>query len=243
MSSVSHDIHRRDVSIAALERSHSRWCDWCKPALDFLVAASLLILLSPVILMAFALVRLTSRGSAIYSQRRLGRDGKTFTLFKVRSMYQESERDGPRWSLPGDPRITPVGRLLRWTHIDELPQLLNVVRGEMSLIGPRPERPEIACQLERCLPDYPRRLAARPGISGLAQVLQPPDTNLSSVRRKLGYDLYYIANQSVRLDLRIMVGTVLHLLGVPGNRVARILRFPFEPPSAQALDVGTTGIT
>jgi lipopolysaccharide/colanic/teichoic acid biosynthesis glycosyltransferase len=224
-----------------MARSNSRWNEWWKPTLDTIVATTLLVVLSPLILVALALVRLTSKGPAIYAQRRLGLDGKIFTLLKIRSMYLESEREGPRWSLPGDPRVTPIGSLLRWTHMDELPQLVNVVRGEMSLIGPRPERPEIVTQLERCLPHYGRRLAVRPGISGLAQVLQAPDTNLSSVRRKLSYDIYYATHLSWWFDLRITAGTVLHLLGVPGNCVAAILRFPFEQPRTNALEVATAG--
>ena len=112
-------------------------------------------------------------------------------------MYQDSERhSGPTWSLPGDPRVTPVGRVLRWTHLDELPQLINVLMGEMSLVGPRPERPEFLAKLEHDLPDYRRRLAVRPGVTGLAQVQQPPDTDLASVRRKLNYDLYYVERLS-----------------------------------------------
>ena len=108
-------------------------------------------------------------------------------------MYQDSERhSGATWCLPGDPRVTPVGRVLRFTHLDELPQLINVLLGEMSLVGPRPERPEFLPKLERALPDYRRRLAVRPGVTGLAQVQQPPDTDLLSVRRKLNYDLYYV---------------------------------------------------
>ena len=122
---------------------------------------------------------------------------------------------GPRWSMPGDPRITPVGWFLRRTHLDELPQLLNVLRGEMSLIGPRPERPEFVPELERELPGYTQRLAVRPGVTGLAQVQLPPDTDLDSVRRKLAHDLYYIRHVSPWLDLRLLVCTAFYALGVP----------------------------
>ena len=150
------------------------------------------------------LVRLTSRGPAVYTQKRLGYNGRVFTIYKIRTMYLGSEPDGARWSLPGDPRVTPVGRFLRWSHLDELPQLLNVLRGEMSLIGPRPERPEIVAQLEKSLPEYRLRLLVRPGVTGLAQVLQPPDTDLNSVRRKLNFDMYYISRMSPWLDVRIV---------------------------------------
>src|SRR5262249_17904057 len=152
-----------------------------------------LVLLAPsavLILYAMALVRLTSRGSAIYRQTRLGLNGRPFTIYKIRTMYHDSERlTGPQWSRPGDPRVTPIGRILRATHIDELPQLWNVLRGEMSLVGPRPERPELAAGLERELPSYRDRLAVRPGVTGLAQVQLPPDTDVESVRRKLAYDI------------------------------------------------------
>ena len=108
-------------------------------------------------------------------------EGKVFTIYKIRTMYQDSERhSGPTWCVPGDPRVTPVGRFLRWSHVDELPQLINVLMGEMSLVGPRPERPEFLAQLERALPDYRQRLTVRPGVTGLAQVQQPPDTTCSA---------------------------------------------------------------
>src|SRR6476620_5253122 len=112
--------------------------------MDFRLAAVLLLVSAPIILIALGVVRLTSKGPALYTQKRLGQRGRTITIYKIRSMYQNSECiTGPIWSLPGDPRITPVGWFLRWAHLDELPQLVNVLRGEMSLIGPRPERPEI----------------------------------------------------------------------------------------------------
>ena len=142
-----------------------------KPVVDFALAAVILLLSLPVIVVAAVMVKLTSRGPVIYTQDRLGLGGKVFTIYKIRTMYLDSERhSGPRWSLPGDPRVTPVGRALRWCHVDELPQLVNILRGEMSLIGPRPERPEFLNQLERALPDYRRRLTVRPGLTGLAQV-------------------------------------------------------------------------
>ena len=142
-------------------------------------------------------------------------------------MYEDSElQSGPTWCLPGDPRITPVGRVLRWTHIDELPQLFNVLKGEMSLVGPRPERPEYLDQLERALPNYRERLTVRPGMTGLAQVQQPSDTDLQSVSRKLNYDLCYVERMSLWLDVRLMLGTVLKCLAVPFIWIGRILQLP-----------------
>ena len=132
------------------------------------------------------------------------RDGRPFTLFKIRTMAHDCEKaSGARWSTPGDPRITRVGAFLRKTHLDELPQLWNVLRGDMSLVGPRPERPEFTPLLEQVVPHYRDRLAVRPGVTGLAQVQLPADTDLDSVRRKLAYDLYYIRHLNGWLDLRL----------------------------------------
>jgi lipopolysaccharide/colanic/teichoic acid biosynthesis glycosyltransferase len=208
----------------------------------------MLLLTAPFILVSMLLVRLTSRGPIIYAQKRLGEEGRTITIYKIRSMYQDAERDtGAVWSLPGDPRVTPVGRFLRWAHLDELPQLVNVLRGEMSLVGPRPERPELVGPLERALPEYRRRLVVRPGLTGLAQVQQSPDTALHTVRRKLNYDLYYVERMSFWLDIRVLMATVLKCLGVPFDTIGRVLVFPgndihFErqlPPSDQDLPVAT----
>src|SRR4051812_32157918 len=127
--------------------------------LDFPLATLMLLVSAPLILISILLVRMTSRGPAIYAQHRLGQGGRTITVYKIRTMYQDSEqKTGPIWSLPGDPRVTPIGRFLRWAHVDELPQLVNILRGEMSLVGPRPERPELVGPIERALPTYRRRL-------------------------------------------------------------------------------------
>lgn len=203
-----------------------------KPGVDFVLALIILFFTAPLILVFMVLMRLSSRGPWVYVQKRLGLGGQVFTLYKIRTMYQDSERDGvPRWCVPGDPRVTPVGRFLRWSHADELPQLVNVLKGEMSLVGPRPERPEFAEQLERALPNYRQRLAVRPGLSGLAQVQQASDTDLSSVRRKLSYDLCYVERMSLWLDVRVMIGTVFKCLGVPFGVIGRTLQLP--DPNAQ----------
>ena len=141
-------------------------------------------------------------------------------------MYQDSERGGPKWCVPGDPRVTPFGRFLRWSHIDELPQLINILRGEMSLIGPRPERPELIGQLERAIPSYRMRMMIRPGLTGLAQVQLPPDVDLNSVRRKITYDFHYMRSMNLWLDLPILAGTALECLGVRLDRIGRLLRLP-----------------
>jgi lipopolysaccharide/colanic/teichoic acid biosynthesis glycosyltransferase len=187
-----------------------------KPALDVVLAAILIVLAAPVIGIAALFVRLTSRGPAFYAQVRLGLHGKPYHIYKIRTMYHDCEKQsGAQWSIPGDRRVTLVGRFLRKTHIDELPQLWNVLRGEMSLVGPRPERPEFVPQLQEAIRGYERRLCARPGITGLAQIFLPPDTDLQSVRRKLAYDLLYIARRGFWLDARILICTAASLAGVP----------------------------
>jgi lipopolysaccharide/colanic/teichoic acid biosynthesis glycosyltransferase len=200
-----------------------RWYLPCKGVGDFLVGLILLVVTSPLILVSALLVRLTSSGPAFYSQTRIGKNGRLFTIYKLRTMYHNCEStSGPRWSTPGDARITPLGRILRRTHLDELPQLWNVVRGDMALIGPRPERPEFIPNLAQALHHYTDRLLVRPGMTGLAQVQLPPDTDLASVRRKLAYDLYYVRYVSWGLDLRILIGTLLYLLRLNVNLLPRL---------------------
>lgn len=188
-----------------------------KAVLDRVLAAALLVLALPVLLGAMAAVRLTSRGPVIYTQTRLGRLGRPFTIFKLRTMCQDAESlTGPRWSLPGDPRVTPVGQVLRTLHLDELPQLWNVLKGEMSLVGPRPERPEIARELRKDVPGYDRRLAVKPGLTGFAQIHLPADETIESVRRKLVFDVFYVRRLGVAFDLYILVCTGLKVLGLRG---------------------------
>jgi lipopolysaccharide/colanic/teichoic acid biosynthesis glycosyltransferase len=203
-----------------------------KRAVDIALALALTVLTAPLLLMALVLVGLTSAGPLIYSQTRMGRGRRLFTIFKVRTMFHDCERHtGPKWSTDNDPRVTPVGRFLRKTHLDELPQLWNVLRGEMSLVGPRPERPEFVTQLERAVPRYSERLTVLPGVTGLAQVNLPPDTDHESVRRKLVYDLYYVDHVGLWFDARIMIGTALYLLGVSRVLTAKMLGLCPEPSS------------
>jgi lipopolysaccharide/colanic/teichoic acid biosynthesis glycosyltransferase len=196
-----------------------------KRVADVTAAAVMFLLSLPVMFFACVLVRLTSSGPAIYVQTRLGRNGKPFSILKIRTMVDNCESlTGPRWSLPGDPRITPVGRVLRATHVDELPQFWNVLRGDMSLIGPRPERPEIISRLLRDVPDYTDRLKVRPGITGLAQVQLPPDSDLFTVADKLVLDRAYISQLSAKLDFIILMCTAIRMLGVAPTRVRFLLR-------------------
>jgi lipopolysaccharide/colanic/teichoic acid biosynthesis glycosyltransferase len=189
--------------------------EWAQAVADFTLAAVLAVVALPVVAVCVLLVRLTSPGPGIYTQKRVGRGGRVFTLYKIRTMYHDCERlTGPRWSTPGDSRITPVGRILRKLHLDELPQLWNVLTGDMSLIGPRPERPEIVEKLRLCVPGYDRRHAVKPGITGFAQIHLPPDSGLRSVKNKLVYDLFYIRHRSVRLRLFILLATGLKVFGL-----------------------------
>jgi lipopolysaccharide/colanic/teichoic acid biosynthesis glycosyltransferase len=220
---------RRDRATAPrpVVRSIHGWYPPCKHALDFVAALALGLLALPLIAASALIVKLTSRGPAFYTQTRVGRHGRLFTIYKIRTMIHNCESlTGPRWSMPGDPRITWVGRLLRLSHLDELPQLLNVLRGEMSLIGPRPERPEFVPDLDRAIPCYRNRLVIRPGVTGLAQVNLPADTDLHSVRRKLAYDFYYIQQVNPWLDLRILLCTALYSVGVPFRLSRKLLRVP-----------------
>ncbi len=207
---------RRATARSLIDQSGQFWFRYGKGLAEWCLACVMLVGATPVILLAAVLVRLTSRGPAFYSQQRLGKHGRVFTIYKLRTMIHECERlTGPCWATPADPRVTPVGRILRRTHLDELPQLLNVLRGEMSLVGPRPERPEIVGSLEEHVPHYGQRLLVRPGLTGLAQVQLQPDTDLASVRAKLAHDLYYVQHLSLTLDARILLSTACYLAGIP----------------------------
>jgi lipopolysaccharide/colanic/teichoic acid biosynthesis glycosyltransferase len=192
-----------------------------------LLGLILLIVLSPLILILCALVKLTSSGPAIFRQVRVGKGGRRFNLLKLRTMYDKAEEaTGPVWCLPGDSRITPLGRMLRFFHLDELPQLVNVVRGEMDLVGPRPERPEIIAS-ERLLDrvaNYNDRHLVLPGVTGLAQINLPPDQTVDCVHRKVALDIEYIRTASLALDIRILTCTALRMLGVRYGIAVRYLR-------------------
>jgi lipopolysaccharide/colanic/teichoic acid biosynthesis glycosyltransferase len=198
-----------------------------KFASDFCFALVLLLLTAPLMLIAALAVKVNTRGPVFYSQMRLGRGGHPYKIYKIRTMFHNCESiSGARWSTAGDPRITAVGRFLRRTHIDELPQLWNVLRGDMSLVGPRPERPEFVPQLAQAIPGYRERLLVRPGVTGLAQVQLPPDTDLGSVRRKLAFDLYYIQNASLLLDARLVLATAFHAVGMPYALTCKVFFLP-----------------
>jgi lipopolysaccharide/colanic/teichoic acid biosynthesis glycosyltransferase len=196
-----------------------------KRSLDRLLAALLLIPGLPLIGLLVLLVKLTSKGPGLYSQLRVGQLGKEFTLYKIRSMCNDAESAlGPTWAgISTDARVTKVGYWLRRLHLDELPQLFNVLRGEMSLVGPRPERPEFVGLLAEQIPRYMDRLAIPPGITGLAQINLPADTDVDSVRRKLSLDLEYLQTATIGLDLRILLCTLGRVVGFRGGLAAACL--------------------
>ena len=188
-----------------------------KRVADLLVAAGLLTLTSPVLLLAALLIWLEDRGPVFYVQQRSGWLGRTFKVFKLRTM-QVAPPDAPvAWTIPGDQRITRVGLWLRRLRLDELPQLINVISGDMSLIGPRPERPEFEQELEARIPHYRKRHWMRPGLSGWAQVCAPYAASVEDSELKLSYDLYYLKHFSTWLDLIILFRTIKTVLKAGGR--------------------------
>jgi lipopolysaccharide/colanic/teichoic acid biosynthesis glycosyltransferase len=205
---------------APIEQPHSaRETSSAKRVFDLGIGGLLLFLTAPLfVIIAFA-IRLTSKGPIILRQTRLTDGGKKFSMYKFRSMMVDAEsRSGPVLAQKNDRRITPLGKILRTTRLDELPQLLNVIRGDMSLVGPRPERPEIAAQLRTELPHFDRRLEVKAGLTGLAQVKMGYCSCPDSYRRKLAFDRLYVRHQSMRLDSWIAFRTIWVMLTGRGAR-------------------------
>ncbi len=205
--------------------------DWARRGINLLLALMAIMLTLPIMLFVAVLVWLTSRGPVLYTQVRIGLDrraqttgtqnhrreqdlgGQPFTIYKFRTMRPDAEREsGAVWAQQQDPRVTPLGRVLRQYRLDELPQLWNVLRGEMNVVGPRPERPELFQRLRTQVGGYALRQRAKPGITGLAQISHHYDRSLDDVRTKVRYDLEYIRRQSVAEDLRILLKTVPTIL-------------------------------
>lgn len=214
-----------------------------KRRLDVIVSLTMLVGLSPILALTAVLVRLTSRGPAIFRQERIGLEsrhvvrrtkprvasgsgrgdrrstenrGRPFVLFKFRTMRTDAEKDGARFAERNDPRVTPIGRFLRRTRLDELPQLWNVLKGDMSMVGPRPERAHFIEALENEIPGYVNRLRLRPGLTGLAQVVNGYDNQIEGFKRKVAYDLLYLKNCCIRNDLKILMRTVWVVLSGKG---------------------------
>ena len=189
-----------------------------KRLIDIFISAFFLLILSPFLIITVILIKSTSRGSIFYTQKRLGKNGKVFKVIKFRSMVQDAEKkSGPTWADKDDPRVTAIGRFMRGVRLDEVPQFINVLKNDMSIVGPRPERPFFVEQLKKEIPYYSRRLSVKPGITGWAQVKHTYDTSIEDVKTKLQYDFYYIENMSLSLDFRIMANTILVVFTMKGH--------------------------
>jgi len=177
-----------------------------------------LVLSAPIALITAVLIKLESPGSVLYRQERVGQDGAHFTLYKFRSMAEDAESEGPVWASENDPRATRVGRIIRKLRIDEIPQMINVLKGEMSFVGPRPERPFFVEKLQRKNRYYGLRLSVKPGITGWAQISYPYGDTEKGAEEKLQYDLYYIKNMSVLFDVQIIFESLKVILLGKGAR-------------------------
>ena len=197
----------------------SKWSgSGMKRMIDFLLSFISILMLLPGFILIGIIIKVTSKGPIIYSQERLGYQGRSFNIYKFRSMVADAEqKSGPVWTLDDDPRVTSFGQILRKFRIDELPQLVNVFIGQMSLIGPRPERPYFIDKLREKFPLYERRFRVRPGTTGWSQIKHPSDINEVDVKQKLRYDFYYIENLSFNLDLKILISAIAVVLSGRGR--------------------------
>jgi len=194
------------------------WEKRLKRILDITISFLILIISIPVALLVAIVIKIDSKGPVLFRQERIGMNNKIFKIYKFRSMYLDAEKHtGPVWSAKGDPRVTRAGKIMRKLRIDEIPQFFNVLKGEMSLVGPRPERPYFVEMLAQQLPYYRRRLKVRPGITGWAQVKHKYDESIEDVKVKLRYDLFYIENMSLRMDIKILARTILVVLFGKGH--------------------------
>lgn len=188
-----------------------------KRIIDVFISMITLLILFPILALAALIIKLDSKGPVFYRQERVGRRGREFKMIKFRSMKENAEEYGPEWSGENDPRITRAGRFIRKTYLDEVPQMINVLKNEMSLIGPRPERPFFVEQLKKEIPYYYKRLTVKPGITGWAQIKHKYDSSLEDVKTKIQYDFYYIENMSLKLDFKIMINTLIVILLMKGH--------------------------
>jgi exopolysaccharide biosynthesis polyprenyl glycosylphosphotransferase len=195
-----------------------RWLVLSRRVLSLVAALGLLALVWPLVLVAAVAIRLDSPGPILFRQERVGRGGTAFAMYKFRTMRTDAEAGGVRWAQRDDPRITRVGRVLRRFRVDELPQLWNVLKGEMELVGPRPERPEFVAQLRRRIPYYDLRHIVPPGITGYAQVCYPYAASVEEAKEKLQFDLYYVRYLSLELDLYVLAMTAKVVLFGRGAR-------------------------
>jgi sugar transferase (PEP-CTERM system associated) len=191
---------------------------WAKRMIDVLVSLITLVVCAPLMALTAVAIYLESGSPVLFRQERTGLHGRSFAMLKFRSMHNNAEEDGPKWASEGDRRITRVGRWLRKSRIDELPQAINVLRGQMSIVGPRPERPEFVSMLEEQIPYYGLRHSVRPGITGWAQVKYQYGASVEETKMKLEYDLFYIKHLSIMLDLAVLFETAKVMLSGRGAK-------------------------
>lgn len=211
-------ISNGSFGIASSHSQLSKTENFGKRLFDIAAAAGLLIVTAPVLLITAIAIRLESKGAVLYRQRRVGLNGKVFEIYKLRSMVEEAEKDGIRWAAKNDSRVTRVGKIIRKTRIDEIPQAFNVFKGEMSFVGPRPERPEFVELLEKEIPNYHLRHMVKPGITGWAQVKYVYGASVEDAREKLKFDLFYIKHFGLLRDFLIVLLTVRVALFGIGSR-------------------------
>ncbi len=194
------------------------WEKKLKRVIDLIISLLILVLSAPITILTAIAIKIDSKGPVLFKQERLGQNGKPFNVLKFRSMIQDAEKyTGPVWSQKDDPRVTRMGKFVRKVRIDEIPQMFNVLKGEMSLVGPRPERAYFVEKLSKEIPYYKRRLKVRPGITGWAQIKHKYDESIEDVKIKIKYDLFYIENMSLRMDFKILLRTVFVVLFGKGH--------------------------
>jgi exopolysaccharide biosynthesis polyprenyl glycosylphosphotransferase len=219
LSRVPLELAPQDRFLSRLQgpRPHDDRYSFAKRAIDVGVAAGLAIAVLPALPLVALAIKLDSPGPIFYSQERVGLNGRRFRIYKFRTMRQDAEKDGAVWATKRDERITRVGTLMRRTRMDEMPQLWNLLRGDMALVGPRPERPEFTTRLAEEIPGYDLRHAVKPGLTGWAQVCYRYTSSFRDTRAKVEYDLYYVKHCSLRFDLRIMFRTIGVVLAMKGQ--------------------------
>ncbi|MCL2100087.1 MAG: sugar transferase [Fibromonadales bacterium] len=204
-------VHSKELQELFIMNLHP-WQATVKRIMDIAIAVFLLIITSPLLLLTAIAIKLDSKGSVFYKQQRVGLHSRQFTVYKFRSMQSDAEKDGPQWAKRNDSRITRVGKIIRKFRIDEIPQLLCVLKGDMSMVGPRPERGVFIEKLRKTIPFYASRLKMKPGLTGWAQVRHHYDNDIEDVKIKLGYDIYYLSNASILLDIQILIRTIYVVL-------------------------------
>lgn len=188
--------------------NQNKFYDELKRGVEIFGALVLLIIFLPLMILIALIIKITSKGSIIYKQKRVGKNNKEFVLYKFRTMKVDAEKDGPKWAQSNDSRATSVGRFLRYSHLDELPQLWNIIKGNLSFVGPRPERPEFIAILQKEIPHYDIRHLVLPGITGWAQINYRYGSSIEDAKEKLQYDIYYLINRSLIFDCAIIIKTI-----------------------------------